>query len=84
MRPVAFPNREDRWLVEIGSLAPVEELSGVQARLDNLAFPCPVDGTESPDTTAAIRAYQRWRGVGDGEGTLDDGTRNDLRGYHDG
>lgn len=84
LRPTHMPEQEDRWTVELGALEPVAELRGVQARLDNLGFSCPVDGRESEETTRAVKAYQRWRGVGDGEGTLDDATRSDLESLHDG
>lgn len=42
-----------------GSLDPVEELSGVQKRLVNLGFACPVDGQPSDETRLAIEAFQR-------------------------
>jgi hypothetical protein len=83
MWPTGKPEQKDRWAIAIGGLDPVSDLRGVQARLDNLGFVCPVDGTESPETTRAIAAYQRWRGVGDGEGTLDGATRGDLEKFHD-
>jgi hypothetical protein len=84
LRPTHFPGQEDRWTLELGALEPVSELRGVQARLDNLGFHCPVDGEASEQTTRAIAAYQIWRGVGDGTGQLDDATRADLETFHDG
>lgn len=84
MWPKDKPEQKDRWAIALGALDPVSELKGVQARLDNLGFVSPVDGVESPETRQAIAAYQRWRGVGDGEGTLDGATRGDLEKFHDG
>jgi len=81
MRPTHLPGQEDRWTIELGMLDAISELTGVQARLDNLGFHCPVDGQESDETTRAIAAYQKWRGVGDGEGTLDDATRGISNGF---
>lgn len=45
--------------IMFGSLAPVEELSGVQQRLANLGFDCPVDGLPSEATSLALEAFQR-------------------------
>lgn len=42
-----------------GSLDPVEELSGVQKRLANLGYNCPVDGVMGAVTRQAIEAFQR-------------------------
>ncbi len=84
MWPAGIADQEDRWTISLGELDPVTKLTGVQARLDNLGFSCPVDGVESDETTRAIAAYQRWRGVGDGAGTLDEATRGDLGRFHDG
>ena len=84
LRPTNAPGQEDRWSVALGALAPIEELSGVQARLDNLAFPCEVDGKMGPETTAAIKAYQVWRKLPVQNGTLDAATRADLALVHDG
>lgn len=84
MRPTSMPEQVDRWTIVLGALHPVAELVGCQARLSNIGFDCPVDGAEGEETTRAIAAYQKWRGVGDGAGTLDDATRDDLQSFHDG
>jgi len=43
----------------IGELDPVERVSGLQARLDNLGFdPGSVDGIRGPKTKAAVRRFQ--------------------------
>jgi peptidoglycan hydrolase-like protein with peptidoglycan-binding domain len=48
-----------KWLLKIGYLAPVEHVSGVQGRLNNLAFEAgPVDSTDGPKTRSAVRRFQ--------------------------
>lgn len=62
----------------LGSLDPIEELSGVQKRLANLGFDCPVDGVVSAETTAALRAFQARFGL-PLTGEADGATRDKLR-----
>lgn len=47
------------WKLQIGHLDPVEHITGVQARLNNLGFPCgAVDGICGPKTEAAVKVFQ--------------------------
>jgi N-acetylmuramoyl-L-alanine amidase len=52
------------WTLDIGHLDPVEEVSGVQARLNNLGFNSGgVDGILGPKTNSAIQAFQDANGL---------------------
>lgn len=55
----ADPKTKYVWPLLIGHLDPVEHLTGVQARLNNLGFDCgPVDGINGPRTRGAVKAFQ--------------------------
>jgi N-acetylmuramoyl-L-alanine amidase len=52
------------WIVKIAHLDPIDTVSGLQARLNNLGFYAgPVDGHEGPMTRTAIRQFQRAHGL---------------------
>ncbi len=69
--------------LELGSLDPVEENTGVQARLNNLGFPCGAEnGTIGAETQEAIKAFQHKHGLTE-SGNADDATRTKLRQIHD-
>jgi N-acetylmuramoyl-L-alanine amidase len=45
--------------VQVGHLDPIDEVSGLQARLKNLGYdPGPIDGKDGPLTRAAVKAFQ--------------------------
>jgi N-acetylmuramoyl-L-alanine amidase len=51
---------DDPMDIKLGSLDPVDTVSGVQGRLANLNFhPGPIDNIMGPATEAAIKAFQR-------------------------
>lgn len=69
----------DRYDLHLGAIDPIDELSGVQGRLNNLGFDCgAVDGKYGPRTDAALRKYQKNRGL-DVTGQPDDATRRRLQ-----
>jgi hypothetical protein len=72
-----------RLPVRIGHLDPIEELSGVQARLTNLGFACLGETEIGRRTRRALRGFQRRRGL-EATGELDDATRAELKSAHDG
>jgi N-acetylmuramoyl-L-alanine amidase len=73
---------EEEYPLELGHLDPIEEVSGVQARLNNLGFDCgPADGILGERTGAAIRAFQRAHGL-KLTGKLDEATREKLKAEH--
>lgn len=72
------------WALKIGHLDPADEVSGAQARLENLGFhPGAIDGRLGPETTSALTAFQRKHGL-DATGELDEATRAKLVDAHAG
>ncbi len=70
------------WEVKIGHLDPVEEVTGVQARLNNLGYYCgECDGKLGPLTETALRAFQDDQGL-DPTGEADEPTRGKLIEVH--
>lgn len=60
----AFSGEGYTWSLQIGHMDPVEELTGKQARLNNLGFDCGVvDGINGPKTQRAVRAFQEAYGL---------------------
>jgi Putative peptidoglycan binding domain len=72
------------WTLQIGHLDPVNEISGVQARLNNLGYGAgEVDGNSNPDLDGAVAALQRDLGA-EPTGEIDDDFRAALDEAHDG
>jgi len=67
------PSRQGyTWILKIGHLDPVEEITGIQARLNNLGFyDGPVDGALNPETEKALKAFQEKVGL-EPTGKVDD------------
>jgi N-acetylmuramoyl-L-alanine amidase len=73
---------QDEYLLDLGRIDPIGEISGVQARLNNLGFDCgEVDGVLGPRTKAALREFQANYGLTD-SGTADQATRDKLLEVH--
>jgi hypothetical protein len=69
--------------LNLGHLDPVDEISGVQARLNHLRFPCgATDGVLGPKTEAALKKFQKESGLEE-TGQIDDPTRAKLTSLHD-
>ncbi|MFN0136676.1 MAG: peptidoglycan-binding protein [Phycisphaerae bacterium] len=69
----------DRYEFALGAIDPIESISGVQGRLNNLGFDCgPIDGIWGPRSESAMRDYQRSRNL-DGTGRPDEATRRQLQ-----
>ncbi|MBX9601999.1 MAG: peptidoglycan-binding protein [Bryobacteraceae bacterium] len=66
----------------LGHLDPETEMAGVQARLQNLGFPCGVSGSWDEATRKALRLFQRKHGLPE-TGEADEATRQRLAGVHD-
>lgn len=79
---VGAPDQDPtRYILMLGDVAPVESLRGVQQRLFNLGFACPVDGVDSERTRVAIRWFQRKYELAE-SGEVDAPTRDTLREKH--
>jgi len=63
------------WSLRIGHMDPLDETSGVEARLSNLGFDC-------GDLASSVRAFQEKVGL-EVTGTVDDALRDKLKTYYD-
>ena len=79
-----LPGKGHLFPLAIGSLDPVEEITGVQARLNNLGFHCgEIDGICGPHTKKALKAFQAKYRLTE-SGAIDATSRQKLREMHDG
>lgn len=75
-------SKTDEYTLPLGSIDPIDELSGVQQRLANLGYPCGSEqGTLGELTKAALRAFQKEMKL-DVTGNPDDTTRQKLKQMH--
>jgi hypothetical protein len=73
---------ERAYCFKLRHLDPVDEIRGVQQRLNNLGFRCgEPDGSLNDPTRAAIRSYQRSHGL-EVSGEVDAATTDSLRRNH--
>ena len=76
--------QEVEYELKLGGLDPIEETTGVQARLNQLGFHCgPVNGKTSARLKQAIKEFQESAGL-TASGEMDDATRAKLRELYDG
>lgn len=77
---IKFNDGQEIYKVYAGALNPIEEISGVQARLKNLGYyKGPVDNKSTPELEEAIRLFQTENNLATGNGILNDETRNLLK-----
>lgn len=70
------------YLLNFGHIDPIEEISGVQGRLNNLSYDCGiVDGVLGQQTKEALLAYQKDHGLNQ-TGDIDAETRQHLKEKH--
>jgi len=76
-------DNEETIELRIGYLNPVNDVSGAQARLNNIGFRCGrVDGDAGAKTEHAIRNFQHSAGLGE-SGKFDEPTMQELAKYHE-
>lgn len=79
---VSEGSKTDEYTLPLGSIDPIEELSGVQQRLTNLGYSCSAEeGVMGETTKAAIRAFQKEMHL-DASGEIDEATRQKLEQVH--
>ena len=73
---------QDEYILNLGHVAPVDEVAGVQARLNNLGFYSgKLDGVLGPETKAALKCFQIKYELSE-SGELDEVTKNKLLDVH--
>jgi N-acetylmuramoyl-L-alanine amidase len=72
--------------LEIGHLDPVDSVTGLQARLQNLGFRCEVNGDLDKETLAAAHAFRAKTGLEavEDDAAIDESLRASLLQAHDG
>ncbi len=75
------PDHELEMLIPLGHLDPVSEITGVQQRLNNLGYACPINGQEDPETAAAVSRFQADHDL-EITGEANDATREKLKSEH--
>jgi hypothetical protein len=74
---------QEEYVLDLGHMNPIKEISGIQARLNNLGFDCgAVDGILGPKTEAALRKFQKEYNLAE-SGNVDEETCNKLLDVHD-
>jgi N-acetylmuramoyl-L-alanine amidase len=81
-KPIPGRPKKQIFNLQLGSLNPISEVSGIKARLTNLGFyRGPIDENLDDDTKRAIRGFQRRKGL-PVTGVADDATKNMLQKIH--
>ncbi len=74
-------NGKEQYPICIGGMDPVDEISGLQHRLNNLGFPCEMDGNLGPRTKRALQQFQAQNNLPT-TGKPDDATKGKLKSMH--
>ncbi len=75
---LTLSNGRERYVLQLGHIDPIAEVTGVQARLNNLGYLCgAVDGMLGPRTQDAIRAFQTANGLS-ADGVIGSATTSKL------
>jgi hypothetical protein len=78
-----LPELAFKWRLKMGVLDPVDEIQGVQGRLNNLGFLCGrADGRIKERTRSALQAFQKSVDLEE-SGEIDDATCEKLLAAHD-
>lgn len=73
---------QDEYLLDLGHIDPINEISGIQARLNNLGFYFgAIDGVMGPKIGAALKAFQKKYDLKE-SGQADEATRKKLLDVH--
>jgi peptidoglycan hydrolase-like protein with peptidoglycan-binding domain len=72
----------EQYTLRLGYIDPVDEVTGIQARLRNLGlYGGPIDGEMGPETEGAIKAFQQSHHLRE-TGEADQATKNALQTEH--
>ena len=70
--------RREEYVLNLGHMDPLNELIGIQKRLNNLGFHCgPANGVLGPRTTDALKTFQKKHNLPE-SGEADEATKNKL------
>lgn len=71
-----------KWSIKIGFLDPINSITGLQGRLNNLGFDCgEEDGILGPNTINALKEFQQTQKL-EVTGTADEPTKTRLEEFH--
>lgn len=70
--------KREEYPLSLGYMDPLDEIAGIQKRLNNLGFHCgPANGVSGPQTTDALKAFQKKHELTE-SGEADEATKNKL------
>jgi hypothetical protein len=78
---LTLKQRGEVWTLRLGEVDPIDTVSGVQARLNNLGFPCGKGAALDDATRAALRMFQDRHGL-EPTGEIDGPSRARLLAEH--